>query len=36
MKKLKKPLKQLPSQQLLQEVQDFILTRPNHKSERKR
>ena len=32
----KKPLKQLPSQQLLQEIQDFISTRPNHQSERKR
>ena len=36
MKKFKKPLQQLPSQQLLQEVQDFILTRANHQSERKR
>ena len=36
MKKTKKRLQQLPSQQLLQEIQDFIATRPNHKSERKR
>jgi len=36
MKKPKKRLQQLPSQQLLQEIQDFIATRPNHKSERKR
>jgi site-specific recombinase XerD len=36
MKRIKKHLQQIPSQQLLQEVQEFILTRPNHKSERKR
>lgn len=36
MKKSKKRLQQLPSQQLLQEIQDFIVTRPNHKSERKK
>ncbi|MCE8163921.1 MAG: site-specific integrase [Candidatus Moeniiplasma glomeromycotorum] len=36
MNKTKKRLQQLPSQQLLQEIQDFIATRPNHKSERKR
>lgn len=36
MKKPKKSLKQLPSQQLLQEIQNFIATRPNHKSERKK
>lgn len=36
MKKTKKPLQQLPSRQLLQEIQNFIATRPNHKSERKR
>lgn len=36
MKKPKKRLQQLPSQQLLQEIQDFIATRPNRKSERKR
>ena len=36
MKKTKKLLQQLPSQQLLQEIQDFIANRPNHKSERKR
>jgi len=36
MKKFKKRLQQLPSQQLLQEIQNFIITRPNHKSERKR
>ena len=36
MKKTKKRLQQLPSQQLLQEIQDFIATRPNHKSERKK
>ncbi|MDR1670100.1 MAG: site-specific integrase [Spiroplasmataceae bacterium] len=36
MKKTKKRLQQLPSQQLLQEIQEFIVTRPNHKSERKR
>ncbi|CAG8642685.1 8278_t:CDS:2, partial [Ambispora gerdemannii] len=31
----KRYLQQLPSQQLLQEIQDFIAARPNHKSERK-
>ena len=36
MKKPQKRLQQLPSQQLLQEIQDFVATRPNHKSERKR
>lgn len=32
----KKRLQQLPSQQQLQEIQEFILTRPNHKSETKK
>src|SRR4051812_37109197 len=36
MKKPKKRLQQLPSQQLLQEIQEFVATRPNHKSERKK
>ena len=36
MKKPKRRLQQLPSQQLLQEIQDFITTRPNHKGERKK
>ena len=36
MKKPKKRLQQLPSQQLLQEIQEFISTRPNHKRESKR
>ena len=36
MKKTKKPLQQLPSQELLQEIQNFIANRPNHKAERKR
>ena len=34
--KKRKKLQQLPSQQVLQEVQDFIATRPNHQSETKR
>lgn len=36
MKKSKKHLQQLPSQKLLLEIQEFIATRPNHKSERKK
>jgi site-specific recombinase XerD len=36
MKKTKKNLQQLPSRQLLQEIQNFIVTRPNHKAERKK
>jgi len=36
MKKPKKRLQQLPSQQLLREVQEFIAARPNHKSETKK
>ncbi|KLL01690.1 MAG: tyrosine recombinase XerD [Mycoplasmataceae bacterium RC_NB112A] len=36
MKKSKKPLRQLPSQEILQEIQNFIATRPNHKAERKK
>ena len=35
-KNKKKQLQQLPSQQLLQEIQEFIATRPNHKSETKK
>ena len=36
MKGTKRRLQQLPSQQVLQEIQEFISTRPNHKSETKR
>lgn len=36
MKKVKKHLQQLPSQQLLQEIQEFIVARPNHKGETKK
>jgi site-specific recombinase XerD len=32
----KKRLQQLPSQQLLQEIREFIVTRPNHQSETKK
>jgi hypothetical protein len=32
----KKQLQQIPSQQLLQEIQTFIITRPNHRSETKK
>jgi hypothetical protein len=32
----KKQLQQLPSQQLLQEIQEFVPTRPNHQSETKK
>jgi hypothetical protein len=34
--KKKKKIQQLPSQKVLQEVQNFIIQRSNHKSERKR
>jgi len=34
--KKRKKVQQLPSQQLLQEIQEFITTRPNHQSETKR
>nr|CAG8587328.1 8137_t:CDS:2 [Entrophospora candida] len=36
MKKVKKRLQQLPSQQLLQEIQEYIANRPNRKSETKK
>jgi len=36
MRKTKKPLQQLPSQQVLQQIQNFISERPNHKSEVKK
>jgi hypothetical protein len=36
MKKAKKHLQQLPSQQLLQEIQEFVVARPNHKGEIKK
>lgn len=36
MKRVKKRLQQLPSQQFLQEIQEYIANRPNHKSETKK
>jgi len=36
MKKVKKRLQQLPSQKFLQEIQEYIANRPNHKSEKKK